>query len=308
MNENPISRRDAIGGTLLMAGAGLASSGVSGAPTIADLDLENPVSRARIRAKISGSTIEETVHGLSQLHLYTYLNGGNVKPLMTLWNYTVTKWEPHSATSYRMRHYESGIYTKFNTTEVLTDYWDNPITGERRKVWPFLSGPIRGEIGPDGMVTGEEATVKPESLGIHVVGDQVFIPLQSSFSFPNPFPPDKYPKESAGPTFYWDSFFTHSALLKDVVNPKLHRVNSSSQFQNLVSWHPWLGMGGVDGRSFGRAFGTKLQGYHEVPEFLQAAIKVQTPEMLDTDSWGDAFRNDFEDYYESTRFMMRSAI
>jgi hypothetical protein len=299
MNDSTISRRSALGGALFAAGSGMA------APSFAlarnpnhGLDLEDPASRARIRAKIQGSAAEETLHGLTQLHLMAYLNGGNVQPLMTMWNYTVTKWEPHSETSYRMRHYESGIYTKYNTEEVI-DVWENPVTGEEREVWPFLAGPIKGELGPDGMVTGGNATVKPKGLGIHVVGDQVFIPAESSFSFPNPFTPEKYPKESAGPMFYWDSFSTVSALLKDVVNPNLNHVNSTTQFQNLVSWHPWLGMGGIEGRSFGRAYGTKLAGgFDEVPKFLQVALEKQTPEILNVEGW-DVFRNDFEDYMKA---------
>ena len=299
MTDPRISRRSALSGVLAAAGSTVLPSvslGQSGTPK---LNLEDPASRARIRAKIIGSTKQETLHGLSQLHLYAYLNDGNVKPLLTMWNYTVTKWTPHSETSYRMRHYESGIYTKFNSEEVLDDYWDNPVTGERREVWPFLGGPIQGEIGPDGTVTGENATVHPESLGIHVLGDQVFLPTQSSFSFPNPFSPQQWPKESAGPTFYWDSFFTYSAALKDVANPSLDRVRSTAQFQNLVSWHPWLGMGGVAGRSFGRAFGTKLDGgFDDLPKFVQTAVAKQTPEMLNVEGW-DEFRNDFADYMKA---------
>ena len=299
MQDLRISRRAAIGSALFVAGSELVPGALSAATHDHGLNLEDPVSRARIRAKILGSAAEDTLHGLTQLHLYAYLNGGNVKPLMTMWNYTVTQWQPHSETSYRMRHFESGIYTAFNTEEVL-EYWDNPVTGERREVWPFLSGPIRGEVGPDGMVTGEEATVHPESLGIHVVGDHVFLPTQSSFSFPNPFSPEKWPKESAGPTFYWDSFFTYSAPLREVADSSLDRVNATAQFQNLVSWHPWLGMGGVDGRSFGRAFGTKLKnGFDDVPKFVQAALEKQTPEILDVESWGDGFRNDFADYMKA---------
>jgi len=295
MTDTKISRRTAISSALLAAGSGMAAGcaqGQSGKPV---LDLEDPASRARIRAKIQGSAAEETLHGLAQLHLYAYLNDGNALPLLTMWNYTVTKWQPQSETSYTMRHYESGIYTKFNTQEVL-EVWENPVTGEEREVWPFIGGPIKGELGPDGMVTGENATVHPESLGIQVVGDKVFVPAQSSFNFPNPFSPEKWPKEAAGPVFYWDSYSTISALLEDVANPKLDRVNSTLQFQNLVSWHPWFGMGDRGGRSFGRAFGTKLEGgFDDVPKFLQTAIEKQTPEMLNVEGW-DVFRNDFADY------------
>jgi hypothetical protein len=298
MNDNSITRRAALGSALALAGAGSAplfAAAQTGLPT---LDLEDPATRARVRAKITGSTAKETLHGLSTLHLYAYLNDGNVVPLLTMWNYTVTKWEPQSETSYRMNHYESGIYTKFNTDEVL-EYWDNPITGERLEVWPFIGGPIKGELGPDGTVTGENATVKPQSQGINIIGDTVFIPTQSSFSFPNPFTPEVWPKEFSGSTYYWDSFATHSAKLADVLNPDLSHVPAVQQFQNLVSFHPWFHMGGYQGRSFGRAYGTKLPGgFKSLPEFVQTAVKKQTPEMLDVDNWTE-FRNDFADYMKA---------
>jgi hypothetical protein len=302
MTSKTLSRRTALQGAALgLLGANSGAVHAAAHSTKANLDLDDPVVRAQVRAKVSGSTQPAKVHGLSQLHIYAYLNDGNVQPLVTMWNYTVTKWEPVSDTEFTMQHYESGIYTKYNTEEVLDDVWENPVTGEQRKVWPFLSGPIKGTLGPDGLATGANATVKPKSLGIHVMGPQVYIPSQSSFKFPNPFSAEKWPKESAGPIYYWDSFSAQSALLADVANPALASVPSSHQFQNLVSWHPWLGMGGIEGRTVGTAFGNKLMGgFEEVPKFLQAAIKAQTPEILDTDDWSK-YRNDFSDYMKARK-------
>lgn len=301
MEKTGISRRgvmqSAALGVLAAGAAPLAAKASSGTPT---LDLDDPVVRARVRAKISGSTQPATIHGLSQLHLYGYLNDGNVTPFMTLWNYTVTRWAPVSETQYSMSHYESGIYTNFNTEQVI-DVWENPITGDKREVWPFLGGPISGLLGPDGMETGPEATVKPQGMGIHIIGDQIYVPTRSGFSFPNPFSAEKWPRESAGPTYFWDSFSTRSARLAEVADPSMHSVPSSNQFQNLVSWHPWLGMGGIEGRTYGLAYGNKLMGgFDELPEFLQAAVKKQTPEMLETESWTE-FRNDFADYMKARR-------
>ncbi len=296
MTSTKISRRTAL------SGAALGLLGAGGAPLLADshgktgkLDLEDPVVRAHVRARMSGSTKPATVHGLAQLHLYGYLHDGNVQPFFTLWNYTVTKWKPVSETQFQMQHYESGIYTKFGTEEVI-DVWENPVTGEGREVWPFIGGPIPGLLGPDGMETGEGATVKPQSLGIHVIGDFVHVPSRSSFAFPNPLKPDEWPKESAGLMYYWDSFATRSARLADVLNEDLDNVPSVQHFQNLVSWHPWLGLGGHDGRTYGQAYGSKLPGgFEALPPFLQAAVRDQASEMLDVDNWTE-FRDDFADY------------
>ena len=297
MTSSTFSRRTAL------SGAALGLLGAGGAPLLADshgklgkLDLEDPVARARVRARMQGSTKPATLHGLAQLHIYGYLNDGNVQPFMTMYNYTVTKWKPVSETQFEMQHYESGIYTEFGTDKVIYDVWKNPVTGEEREIWPFIGGPIPGLLGPDGMETGEGATVKPMSLGIHVFGDHVHIPSRSSFRFPNPLTPEEWPKESAGPMYYWDSFATRSARLEDVLNEDLDNVPSVQHFQNLVSWHPWLGLGGYDGRTYGQAYGNKLSGgFEALPEFLQTAVRKQAPEMLDTDNWTE-FRNDFADY------------
>lgn len=298
-----MNRRNVLKGTAaagLAGAAGLSTSAMAANPKLPKLDLDDPVSRARIRAKIAGSTKAATVHGLAVLHVYAYLNDGNLRPMFTFYNYTTTKWEPKSDRLFAMKHYEAGIYCTFDTMDVL-EYWDNPFTGDRREVFHFITGPISGQLGPDGMVTGPEATVKPRSQGIQVIGDFVYVPYQSGFSFPNRFKRAEFPKESAGDTFYWDSFSTASARLVDVADPKLDSVRASSQFQNLVSWAPWFGMGGIQGRTFGRAYGNKLLGgWSEVPKLLQDGFAKYTPGILDVSNWTE-FRDDSKEYMDKIR-------
>ena len=300
--SSAITRRKVLGAgvALGVTAAGCQQAATPPAPATLNIDLSDPATRAMVRAKISGSIVEDTLHGLSWLHIYAYLNEGNVKPLITMANYTVTKWNPTDRGTYQMLHYESGVYTRFDTDEVLEE-WENPITGEVRKVWPFIGGPIRGEVGPDGMVTGEEATVHPEANRISIIGDFVFVPTQSSFLFPNPLSAEQWPKESAGPMFHWDSFATQSARLEDVANPELTSAPVATQFQNLVTWHPWFGMGGQPGRTFGRAYGSKLAGgFADLPDSIKRGVEAQTPEILDIESWTEV-RNDFKDFMQNRK-------
>ncbi len=291
--SSKFSRRGIIGSTAVATMAAAAPfKAYSAAP--AKLDLEDPKVRAMVRAKVQGSIAEETVYTFYRLHLYGYMNDGNLVPFTTMNNLNITKWKPLPNGNYGGTVFESGAYCKFDTDEVL-DVWENPITGEKRDVWPFVGGPIKAEVGPDGAVTDETATVKPKAQRIDIIGDTIFVASQSAFSFPNPVKPDQYPTESAGPTYFWDSHFMHAGKIADVMNPKLTRAGAFSQFQNMVSFHPWFGLGGKPGRTYGKAYGTKLKNLDELPKGARASLEKQTPEIFNIDSWTKP-RLDFPEY------------
>ncbi|MDX2142718.1 MAG: DUF1838 family protein [Rhodospirillaceae bacterium] len=292
MTTTTISRRGLIATAAMTAAAGAISP--ASAQKIGDLDLADPKTRAMVRAKVQGSIAEETVYSFYRLHLYGYVNEGNLVPLTTMNNLNITKWKPLPGGNYAGTVFESGSYCKFDTDEPI-EVWENPFTGEKRDVWPFIGGPLKVELGPDGGVTDETATVKPKAQRIDIIGDTIFVVSQSAFSFPNPLKPEEWPKESAGPTYFWDSHFVHAAKVADVVNPKLTRAGAFSQFQNLVSWHPWFGMGGKPGRTYGKAYGTKLKSLDELPKAARATLEKQTPEIFDVDNWTKP-RLDFPEY------------
>ena len=291
-----MSRRD----TFLFATAGAAAATVKPtAPALAmdlpkDLNWDDPAERVRIQAAMKGSSGEETIYSFFRLHLYGYTHAGNLIPFATMSNLNVGKWRTLPNGNQAATVFESGVYTKFDSDEILTE-WVNPITGEKRKPWRFLGGPLSVEIGPEGTVTGEGATLKPERLQVQVFGDTVMIPSASAFSFPSPIKPEAFPTESAGDTFWWDSHYVYFASLKDVMNRTLSSIPSHVQFQNLVSWHPWWGMGGQPGRTWGRAYGSKIKSFDDIPKAYRKGLEEQTPEIFDTDNWTE-FREDFSEY------------
>ena len=151
----------------------------------AELNWDDPAERVCIQSAMKGSSAEETIYSFFRLHLYGYVNTGNLIPLATMSNLNVAKWRTLPSGNQAATVFESGVYTKFDSDEILTE-WENPITGEIRKPWRFIGGPLSVEIGPDGVITGEGATLKPERLQMQVFGDTVMIPTASAFSFPNP--------------------------------------------------------------------------------------------------------------------------
>ncbi len=219
--------------------------------------------------------------------------------MLAMQNLNAARWKPLPNGHYSGTVYEVGIYTKFDTDEVV-ETWRNPATGDERKIWQFFGGPLSVEIGLDGIVTGPEATLKPKEMRMDILGDTLITPNHSAFSFPNPFTADKWPKEAGEPTFLWDSHYFHAANLADVMNPDLTRVISLTQFQNMVSFHPWLGMGKTPGRTYGKGLGSKLRSLDDVPVAARAILEKHAPEIFEIDKWNKP-RIDFMEYMQQRK-------
>jgi hypothetical protein len=307
MSERRISRRHALeAGVALGGGLGLVAAGLTPeaalaarSPALGKLNLEDPIERTRIQAKVKGSIADETVYTFCRLHLYLYMNDGNLIPMVSMQNLNVASWKPLPNGHFAGTVHEVGVYTKFDTDELI-DVWENPVTGEKREVWQFVGGPLAVELGPDGIVTGPEATLKPKSMRVDVIGDMVVVPNGSAFSFPTPFKPDKWPREAGGPTYFWDSHYYFAAKLADVLDPKQTSVPAAVQFQNLVSFHPWLGMGPRPGRTYGKGLGAKMKSLDGIPAGARAALEKRAPEIFDLKNW-KAPRNDFAEYMQKRK-------
>lgn len=296
IKKQQLSRRGLLKGAL-----GTAAISTIGMPSFATtkskstiLNLDDPAQRVVARAKTIGSIESKLIYTFYRLHLYGYMNDGNLLPFFTMNNLNISRWTPLANGNYQTKGAECGVYCKFDTDEVLEE-WLNPITHEKRKIWQFVGGPLSAEIGPDGVVTGGVAELKPESLRMEVMGDKLFVPTQAALSHKSPFEPAKWPKSESGNTRYWDSHFLASANLDQVMDPSVSTAKSFLQFQNLGSWHPWLGMGGHPGRTYGKAYGVKLDSLDELPPGVLKGIEAKTPEIFDFESW-EKPKIDFLDY------------
>ena len=275
-----ISRRNSI-----FAGLGMASAMASlPAQTATTLKLEDPKERAKVRAKIVASAADEAVPAFYRLHIFAYMHDKNLVPLYTMNNVAIKVCKPMANGNTMITNYEAGVYCKFDTHEVL-EKWQNPITGETLEPWHFIGRPISVEIGPDDVITGPGATLKPKPMAIETVGDTVVMPTMSGFSYPNPFTPTEFPEDSSGPMMYWDSHYVYFAPLKEVADPNVLRASASIQFQNLVSFQPWAGMGTRSGRSWGRAMGTKMKSLDEIPAAARKGLEQKTPMLFDLANW-----------------------
>jgi Protein of unknown function (DUF1838) len=262
------------------------------AVTAADLDLSTPESRNAVLTKIMGSIGEEEKHAFMRFHIYGFAGDGNVIPFFSMNNYILQRWAPGEDGAYELQHYEVGYYTEFDTDEPI-ETWENPITGEVIEIDPFILGPVSRYYTPEGILS---PGIAPNPLRINVIGDRVFVPAQSIESFPNLFTPEEWPELSNGPEIFWDSMYTFSASLEDVVNPDIKGAPAEIHMQNLVSWQPYLKLGARPGRTMSRAFGTTISGFDELDPHVREAFETYTPEIFETDTWTDV-RFDSFDFY-----------
>ncbi len=301
MTFSEISRRNSIIAGLGIASA-LADSPAQAAPT---LKLDDPKERAKVRAKIIASAADEAVPAFYRLHIYAYMHEKNLVPLYTMNNVAIKVCKPMANGNTMITNYEAGVYCKFDTHEVL-EKWQNPITGQTLEPWHFIGRPLTVEVGPDEVTTGPGATLKPKPMAIETVGETVILPTMSGFSYPNPFSPTEFPDDSSGPTMYWDSHYVYFAPLKEVADPNVLRASASIQFQNLVSFQPWAGMGTRPGRSWGRAMGAKLKSLDDIPAAARKGLEQKTPMLFDLANWPKD-RDDTAEYKKILRAKLKKA-
>jgi hypothetical protein len=263
-------------GLSLMAGAAEAATGA--ASTIP----ADPAARARMRARIIGSTAGELVYMFYRLNIYGY-DGGQLVPFFTMNHLSVNRWSKVAPDRYVTKTHECGVYCKFDTDEVLEE-WENPFTKEKRKVWQFLGGPFDVTIGADGIVT-KNAELAPKPLRMEVYGDTVIVPTAASMARPSPVDPVRFPKLYAGPTSYWESQATYASPRKQAFDEHVTCADAFCHFQNLGSWHPWLGMGQRPGRTYGNSHGAKLRSLDGIPLAARKGLEKYTPEIFDTPNW-----------------------
>jgi len=267
---------------------------MSFAPKNHGLDLSTPEKKSTAITKIMGSIGKEEVHAFMRIHLYALFGHKNVVPMFSLNNYVVQKWTPSvsAAATYDLKHYEVGYFCKFDTDEPIT-YWKNPVTGETVELEQFILGPVPRSYTPSGIIA---PGIAPNPLRISTIEDRVFVPAQSIEEFPNPFSPEDWPEHSSGPVTYWDSMYTFSADVADVVNPKITSAPAEMHMQNLTSFQPFLKMRQTPGRSMARGFGKKISGFDALQPTVRASFEKHTPEIFETDT-ETTMRFDSVEYY-----------
>lgn len=299
MSNSRITRRHAVAALAGAGAAGLvAGCADNGAqtgnnkPAPLQLNLDDPIDLSFARQKVIGSVVSEEIHSFLRFHFYGQVPGEKARPLFSMNNYIVDRWEPVERGTYKLRHWEVGYYCDFDTDDPL-ELWVNPYTEEELEVFQFVLGPIDRQYSPEAVLAPGLA---PVPLTSHIMGPRFYVATEAISQIPNLFQPEDWPKRSSGKMANWVSLQTLSALMDDVLNPELNSAPANIHLQNFISWGSWMQMGGRPGGTMARAYGTEVDGFEALPQNVYDGFKKYTPEIFETATW-DVTRFDEFDYF-----------
>ena len=331
--EGVVSRRTLMSGALGgLAAAGLPGcgapnggreepAGVAAAGPGERLDLSKPADNLYAFGKIWGTFAEKPIYfgyqgvqfariGVNKLiPLFGYVGCGNCQSKIDenghLW----------------VRGTEAGYFTDLASGQII-DYWDNPYSGERVEVFPFLNERFRGRMTEEmprfamGDAPDADALLNPAEARVNEAGvipfilpfqrfhDQYLLALEYMHEYTNPVAPEGWPKASTGPRINPSEhfvFYIPAAELEDRSNPS---ARFHAGFMRTSPWWPWMRMGQTavrDGALFGRMHSFKISGeLDNIPRVVLERLERDRPDLLEpqTDWAAEQPRGTWESFAE----------
>lgn len=211
---------------------------------------------------------------------------------------------------------ECGYFTDLATGEIM-DVWENPWTGEKVDVFPFLNDRWRGTLGLEQMVfnVGDSQTLnndmgkgasrkgEPFRLPWNRVGDQYLLSWDYAHEYTNPVTPEGWPKASTGTIANPSEHFCICTPADEIDDRSLPSARYHAGFTRQGPWWPWMKMGqsGVAGVLMGRMHSYKITGTEEdIPPVVLKRVQRDRPDLLEepTDGPEEGVRGTLEAYAE----------
>ncbi|TRW14453.1 DUF1838 family protein [Glacieibacterium frigidum] len=201
-----LSRRSALGGMLAAPALAAATS----RPGVVPLDVLSPRENLYGFAKMWGTIGPKAVLSGYQGTQYAIVGSQRAKPLFGYCGFGNIRNTILADGSVKVTGKECGYFTDLATGEII-DHWDNPWTGERVEVFPFLNDRFRGTLGltrkvfkvGDGVTANNDIGGKvkaddPYLLPWQRIGDQYLLGWDYAHEYTNPVTPEGWPKASTG--------------------------------------------------------------------------------------------------------------
>jgi hypothetical protein len=201
----------------------------------------------------------------------------------------------------QMRGKETGFFYDLRTGEVI-ETWDNPFTGERVEVFPFLNDRIGGELTLEmpklyvgdaeehGVAMNENVEASadgslPFLLPWAVYGDEVLLEWDYAHEYPNPVTPSGWPRSSTGETINPSEHFVIYTSKRELEDRDLASAHFRAGFSRVSPFWPWMRMGGSGlegGVMTGRLHSRKtIRGLDDVPPAIRAYTEKHHPEYFE---------------------------
>lgn len=313
-----VSRRGFLGGLVMAGVAAVTSPGAMAKPgsSIRPLDVMDPRENLYGFAKLWGTIGPKSVFSGYQGVQYAVIGSGRAIPLFGYCGFGNIRNVIRDDGSVRVLGKECGYFTDLATGEIL-DFWDNPWTGERVKVFPFLNDKFRGTLGLTRKIfkVGDSITVnndmgkkpqenEPYRLPWQIIGDKYLLGWDYAHEYTNPVTPEGWPKASTGKRVNPSEHFTIFTPRNEIDDRSLETATFTAGFTRQAPWWPWMLMGqsGVKGVLIGRMHSYQITGgLEDVPKAVLTRVERDRPDLLEQPVDGPDYgvRGTLEEYAQN---------
>lgn len=317
-----VSRRSMMGGlvsvgtAMTVAPAFAAATQMKGGERLRPLDIEDPRENLYGFAKMWGTIGPKAVKSGYYGVQYAIVGSRRAMPLFGYYGFGNTRNIILSDGSVKVLGKECGYFTDLASGEII-DTWDNPWTGEKVEVFPFLNDRWRGTLGLEQMVfkVGDGETLnndmgkgtsgkgEPFRLPWNRVGDQYLLSWDYAHEYTNPVTPEGWPRASSGPVANPSEHFCLCTPADEIDDRSLPSARFHAGFTRQGPWWPWMKMGQSDtkGVLMGRMHSYKITGTEEdIPKVVLKRVERDRPDLLEepVDGPEEGVRGTLEAYAE----------
>ncbi len=305
LDQQSLSRRSFVGAGLAAATAAAATPAIAAAaatpsrsanPNLKPLDVEDPRENLYGFAKLWGTIGDKAVLSGYQGVQYAIVGSQRAMPLFGYVGFGNIRNKILPDGTVKVMGKEAGYFTDLATGEII-DHWDNPWTGERVEVFPFLNDAFRGSLGLERKVfrVGDGETVnndmgkkskggEPFRLPWQVIGDQYLLGWDYAHEYTNPVTPEGWPKASTGPRVNPSEHFTLFTSRDEIDDRSTETARFTAGFMRQAPWWPWMLMGqsGVHGVLMGRMHSYQITGgMDDVPAVVRDRVERDRPDLFE---------------------------
>ncbi|WGV24751.1 DUF1838 domain-containing protein [Halotia branconii] len=196
--------------------------------------------------------------------IYSFIPGEKRQLLFRMVGLSVSRCILIEEGSWNFTSRELTYYLDPQTNKTLQK-WENPWTGETLPVLHVANNPVQGKFGG--------------KFPAQVEGDATTFVFDIFPTYPNPLAEDpKFAAYSPFPTYQAAELFKLTVPTADLNNPKISSVSQLKlSWDRIGQWLPWMKMGDRPGNLIYSAFGSKISGLTELPQFLQDEINHRIP-------------------------------
>jgi len=253
----------------------------------------------KVRSSLDGTQTFLTWTG----SIYAFVPGEKRKHLFKMVGMSVSRCIGKEEESWDFTSRELTYYLEPSTGEIL-QRWGNSWTGEALPVMHVANSPVQGHF------KGE--------FPAQVEGNSTTFVFDLFPTYPNPLAEDpKFADYSPNPTYQAAELFKLTVPTEDLLNSELPSVSKLNlSWDRIGPWLPWMKMGDRPGHLIYSAYGSKVNGFTDLPQLLQNEINTRVPvyknapasiiDKEDMTSW-TYFKQHFEAYLSGNTFPVPEA-